>query len=42
MLGDGANVCPGTPLESFRAVMRAAVDFGLGEGRLHRAGAQQG
>jgi uroporphyrinogen-III decarboxylase len=36
MLGDGANVCPGTPLESFRAVMRAAEDYGLGEGKLPR------
>jgi len=29
MLGDGANVCPGTPLESFQALMKAAEDFGL-------------
>lgn len=34
VLGDGANVCPGTPLESFRAVMEAAEEFGLGNGRL--------
>ena len=34
MLGDGANVCPGTPLESFRAIMNAAEDFGLGDDRM--------
>jgi len=34
MLGDGANVCPGTPLESFHAVMEAAEEYGLGGGRL--------
>jgi len=34
LLGDGANVCPGTPLTSFHAVMNAAEEFGLGEGRL--------
>jgi uroporphyrinogen-III decarboxylase len=28
LLGDGANVCPGTPLESFRAVMDAAEAYG--------------
>ena len=28
MLGDGANICPGTPLESFRAVMDAAEEYG--------------
>ena len=32
MLADGANVCPGTPLESFRAIMEAAEDYGLGSG----------
>ena len=30
MLGDGANVCPGTPLQSFQAMMDAAVEYGLG------------
>jgi uroporphyrinogen-III decarboxylase len=30
MLGDGANICPGTPLESFAAVMEAAEEYGLG------------
>lgn len=34
MLGDGANVCPGTPLESFHAIMEAVEEFGRGEGRL--------
>jgi len=34
MLGDGANVCPGTPLESFGAIMSAAEESGLGDGRL--------
>ncbi len=34
LLGDGANVCPGTPLESFRAMMDAAEEFGLGAGKL--------
>ena len=29
MLGDGANVCPGTPLEAFQAVMEAAEEYGL-------------
>lgn len=29
MLGDGANVCPGTPLESFQAIMQAAEKYGL-------------
>lgn len=28
MLGDGANVCPGTPLESFQAIMAAAEEYG--------------
>lgn len=32
MLGDGANVCPGTPLASFQAVMEAAEEYGLGSG----------
>jgi hypothetical protein len=30
MLGDGANVCPGTPLSSFQAIMEAAEEYGLG------------
>ncbi len=34
MLGDGANVCPGTPLASFQAIMEAAVEYGLGGGKL--------
>jgi hypothetical protein len=34
LLGEGANVCPGTPLENFRAVMETAEQFGLGGGRL--------
>ncbi len=34
MLSDGANVCPGTPTSSFRAVMDAAEEFGLGDGIL--------
>ena len=34
MLGDGANVCPGTPLENFRAIMQASEEFGLGGGKL--------
>ncbi len=36
LLADGANVCPGTPLESFRAIMDAAEEYGLGEGKLPR------
>jgi uroporphyrinogen-III decarboxylase len=32
MLGDGANVCPGTPLATFQAVMQAAEEYGLGAG----------
>jgi len=36
MLGDGANVCPGTPLESFRSIMQAAEEYGLGGGKLRR------
>jgi hypothetical protein len=27
MLGDGANICPGTPLESFQAVLAAAKEY---------------
>ncbi len=34
LLGDGANVCPGTPLQSFQAVMEAAEEYGLGGGKL--------
>ena len=34
LLGDGANVCPGTPLENFRAIMETVEEFGLGDGRL--------
>jgi uroporphyrinogen-III decarboxylase len=34
MLSDGANICPGTPLSSFRAVMEAAEEFGMGDGLL--------
>ena len=34
MLGDGANVCPGTPLAAFEAIMEAAVEYGLGGGKL--------
>lgn len=33
MLGDGANVCPGTPLENLAAVMAAAEEYGLPEVR---------
>ena len=29
MLGDGANICPGTPIESFQAMMDAATEYGL-------------
>ena len=28
MLGDGANVCPGTPIENLQAVMDAATEYG--------------
>lgn len=31
MLGDGANVCPHTPLESFHAMMEAAEEYGTGK-----------
>jgi len=34
MLGDGANVCPGTPLESFQAIIEAAEEYGLGSSQL--------
>jgi uroporphyrinogen-III decarboxylase len=33
MLGDGANVCPGTPLSSFQAIMDAAVEYGVKEAK---------
>jgi len=36
MLGDGANVCPGTPLESFRTMMNAAEEYGLGDDKFAR------
>jgi uroporphyrinogen-III decarboxylase len=36
LLGDGANVCPGTPLASFQAIMEVAEEFGLGNGKLPR------
>jgi uroporphyrinogen-III decarboxylase len=29
MLGDGANVCPGTPIENLAALTEAAQDYGL-------------
>ena len=29
MLGDGANVCPGTPLENLAALAEASQEFGL-------------
>jgi uroporphyrinogen-III decarboxylase len=32
MLGDSANVCPGTPLSSFHTIMQSAEEFGLGNG----------
>ena len=34
LLGDGANVCPGTPRRSFQAIMDACEEFGLGDGKL--------
>ena len=36
MLGDGANVCPGTPLENLAALTEAAEEYGMGDGRLQR------
>ena len=36
MLGDGANVCPGTPLENLAAFVETAEEYGLGDGRLPR------
>lgn len=29
MLGDGANVCPGTPLENLAALTEASIEYGL-------------
>ena len=29
MLGDGANVCPGTPVENLAALTEAAIEYGL-------------
>ena len=29
LLGDGANVCPGTPLENLAALTEAAEEYGL-------------
>ncbi|HBG28945.1 MAG: hypothetical protein A2Y10_03545 [Planctomycetes bacterium GWF2_41_51] len=34
MLGDGANVCPGTPLENLAAFVETAEEYGLGGGKL--------
>ena len=34
LLGDGANVCPGTPPASFQAILEATEEYGLGDGRL--------
>lgn len=42
MLGDGANVCPGTPLQSFQAIMAAAEEYGLGNTCLATAKAHAG
>ena len=33
MLGDGANVCPGTPLENLTVFVEAAEEYGQGDGR---------
>ena len=30
MLGDGANVCPGTPVENLSLLMEAAEEYGTG------------
>ncbi|MBI4025898.1 MAG: hypothetical protein HY360_13010 [Verrucomicrobia bacterium] len=35
MLGDGANVCPGTPVENLAAFTEAAEDYGVGACRRH-------
>ena len=29
LLGDGANICPGTPLENLSAMMESACDYGM-------------
>jgi hypothetical protein len=29
MLGDGANVCPGTPVENLAALTEASQEYGL-------------
>ena len=29
LLGDGANVCPGTPVENLAALSEAAEEYGL-------------
>lgn len=42
MLGDGANVCPGTPIASFRAIMEAAEEFGLPELAVDKGGDYDG
>ncbi|NQT53479.1 hypothetical protein HQ576_15580 [bacterium] len=34
LLGDGANVCPGTPPATFAAIMEASEEYGLGDGAL--------
>ena len=34
MLGDGANVCPGTPLENLSVFVGTAAEYGVGDGRL--------
>lgn len=31
ILGDGANVCPGTPIENLAALTEAAEEFGMGD-----------
>lgn len=41
ILADGANVCPGTPLQSFQAIMEAAEEYGLGNGKLPREGSSK-
>lgn len=34
LLGDGANVCPGTPIENLAALTEAAEEYGLGDVKL--------
>ncbi|MHB9024149.1 MAG: uroporphyrinogen decarboxylase family protein [Armatimonadota bacterium] len=36
LLGDGANVCPGTPLENLAALTEAAEDYGLPQVTTHQ------